>query len=242
MIAAIFALLMAAVGQHVYTNADVENGARLYSASCATCHGPRGDAVRGVTLFGGSFRRATTDDDVARIILAGIPGTSMPPNKYSEAEAGMIVAFLRGAARGGITTTTGDATRGRAIFTGKGKCTTCHNETSRMAPSLDDVGVIRRPLEIERALIDPSADINVDFRIVRAVTKSGETVTGRLLNQSSFSVQLLDSKEQLRSFDRSDLKEFSIKTTSEMPSYRGALDTQEIADVVTYLVTLRGRR
>jgi mono/diheme cytochrome c family protein len=74
------------------------------------------------------------------------------------------------------------------------------------------------------------------------VTKSGETITGRLLNQSSFSVQLLDSKEQLRSFDRSDLKEFSIKTTSEMPSYRGALDTQEIADVVTYLVTLRGRR
>ena len=77
MIALIWTLLLAAVGQHVYTNADVENGARLYSASCATCHGPRGDAVRGVTLFGGSFRRATTDDEVARIILGGIPGTSL---------------------------------------------------------------------------------------------------------------------------------------------------------------------
>ena len=242
MIAAVCALLFAAVGQHVYTNADVENGARLYSASCATCHGPRGDAVRGVALFGGSFRRATTDDEVARIILAGIPGTSMPPNKYSEAEAGMIVAYLRGAARGGVTAAAGDATRGRAIFGGKGRCTTCHNETSRMAPSLDDVGVVRRPLDIEQALVDPSADIHYDYRFVRAVTKGGETFTGRLLNQSSFSVQILDSKEQLRSLDRADLKEFTVKTTSEMPSYRGVLDTQEIADLVTYLVTLRGRR
>jgi cytochrome c oxidase cbb3-type subunit III len=241
-IAALLAAVLAALGQHVYTNADVENGARLYSASCATCHGPRGDAVRGVTLFGGSFRRATTDDEVARIILSGIPGTAMPPNNYSEAEAGMIVAYLRGAARGGVTATSGDAIRGRAIFNGKGRCTTCHSETSRMAPSLSDVGVVRRPLEIEQALTDPSADINYDYRFVRAVTKNGDVITGRLLNHSSFSVQILDTKEQLRSFDRADLKEFTIKTTSEMPSYRGVLDPQELADLVTYLVTLRGRR
>jgi mono/diheme cytochrome c family protein len=74
------------------------------------------------------------------------------------------------------------------------------------------------------------------------VTKGGETVTGRLLNQSSFSVQILDAGEHLRSLDKSDLKEFTIKTTSEMPSYKETLDTQELADVVTYLMTLRGKR
>ena len=231
-----------ASAQHVYTNADVENGARLYSANCATCHGPRGDTVRGVALFGGSFRRATTDDDVVRIIIGGIAGTNMPSNNYSEAEAGMIVAYLRGAARGGVNFTAGDAARGRAIFDGKGRCTTCHKPESRTAPSLADVGAIRRPLELEQALVDPSADINYDYRFVRAVTKSGETVTGRLLNQSSFSVQILDGTEHLRSLDRSDLKEFAIRTTSEMPSYRDTLDTQERADVVTYLLTLRGKK
>ncbi|HUK35854.1 MAG TPA: hypothetical protein VLV86_18180, partial [Vicinamibacterales bacterium] len=128
------------------------------------------------------------------------------------------------------------------LFAGKGKCTTCHNGTSRLAPSLVDVGAVRRPLDIEQALVDPSADINYDYRFVRAVTKDGDVITGRLLNQNSFSVQILDSKEQLRSFDKGELKSFTIKTTSEMPSYRGVLDTQEIADVVTYLVTLRGRR
>ena len=199
--------------------------------------------VRGVALFGGSFRRATTDDDVARIILGGIAGTAMPPNNYSEAEAGMIVAYLRGSAsRGGVNFTPGDAARGRAIFDGKGRCATCHAATSRTAPSLADVGAIRRPLEIEQALVDPAADINYDYRFVRAVTKGGETVTGRLLNQSSFSVQILDSSEHLRSLDKSDLKEFTVKTTSEMPSYRGVLDAQELADVVTYLMTRRGQR
>jgi putative heme-binding domain-containing protein len=240
---AVWLAAVPAFAQHVYTNADVENGGRLYAATCTTCHGPKGDMVRGVALFGGTFRRATTDDEVARIIIGGIPGTAMPPNSYSDTEAGMIVAYLRGAAsRGGLTFTSGDAARGRALFDGKGRCATCHNETSRTAPSLADVGAIRRPLEIEEALVDPSADLHPDFRFARAVTKRGETVTGRLLNQSSFSVQMLDSSDRLRSFDRSDLKEFAIKTTSEMPSYKGVLDTQELADVVTYLMTLRGKR
>ena len=241
--AAVALCATSASAQHVYTNADIENGARLYSANCATCHGPRGDTVRGVALFSGSFKRASNDDEVARIIVAGIPGTAMPPNNYSDTEAGMIVAYLRRAGSGGgVTFTAGDVARGRSIFDGKGRCTTCHSPTSRLAPSLFDVGAIRRPLELEQALVDPSADINYDFRFVRAVTKGGETVTGRLLNQNSFSVQILDAKESLRTLDRSDLKEFGVKATSEMPSYKDTLNTQEIADVVTYLMTLRGKR
>jgi hypothetical protein len=55
-------------------------------------------------------------------------------------------------------------------------------------------------------------------------------------------VQLLDSAEKLRAFDRSSLREFSIVKTSPMPSSRGTLDAQEVADIVTYLTTLRGQR
>src|SRR4030095_648833 len=87
--------------QHGYTRAEVENGARLFQASCATCHGPKGDMVRGVALLGGQFRRATSDEELVKIILEGIPGTSMPPNSYSPLEAGMIVAYMRGIAAGG---------------------------------------------------------------------------------------------------------------------------------------------
>ena len=49
-------------------------------------------------------------------------------------------------------------------------------------PSLADVGAIRRPLELEQAVLDPSADLHRDFRMVRAVTKSGtvsDAIAGR---------------------------------------------------------------
>ena len=49
-----------------------------------------------------------------------------------------------------------------------------------------------------------------------------------MLNQDIFTVQLLDSKEQLRSLQRADLKEFTFIDKSPMPSYRGKLSPQEI--------------
>jgi len=231
------------LAQHSYTRAEIENGARLFQAGCATCHGPQGDGVRGVALLSGQFRRAASDEQLVTIILEGIPGTSMPPNNYSPIEAGMIVAYMRGIAAGdSVAVTTGDAARGKGLFEGKGKCSACHDAESRTAPSLADVGALRRPLELEQSILDPSADLHPDYRYVRAVTRSGAVVTGRLLNQSTFSVQILDSAQNLRAFDRADLREFVINRTSEMPSYRGTLDTQEVADLVTYLTTLRGRR
>jgi len=150
---AAFVLLLGAtssgslLAQHSYTRSEIENGARLYQGSCATCHGPKGDTVRGVALLGGSFQRASTDEELVKIIVSGIPGTAMPPNNYSDLEAGMIVAYLRGAAAGdSVVVATGDRARGKTLFDGKGKCATCHSEGSRMAPSLSDVGALRRPL------------------------------------------------------------------------------------------------
>jgi putative heme-binding domain-containing protein len=231
--------------QHGYTQAQVDNGGRLYQASCATCHGARGDTVRGVTLMSGTFRRAASDEELVKIILGGIPGTAMPPNTYTESEAGMIVAYLRSVGSAGGLVTTGDAARGRAAFAGRGKCQTCHGADatgSRMAPSLADVGAVRTPAELERSIVDPGADLHPDFRFVRAVTTSGETITGRLLNQDSFSLQLLDSSERLRGLQKADLREHAVLTTSPMPSSRGTLSAAEIADVVAYLSSMRGAR
>src|SRR5438128_6159850 len=84
--------------EHSYSPADVENGARLYQSSCAGCHGPNGDMVPGIDLHRGPFRRATTDAEIIRIIQSGIPGTTMPPSSFSDAQAGAIVAYLRTAA------------------------------------------------------------------------------------------------------------------------------------------------
>jgi mono/diheme cytochrome c family protein len=52
---------------------------------------------------------------------------------------------------------------------------------------------------------------------------------------------MLDSKEQLRSFVKSDLREHGFVEKSPMPSYRDKLNPQELADLVGYLVSLKGK-
>lgn len=231
---------------HGYTPLDIENGGQLYQGNCTACHGPEGDGVPGTNLGSGTFRRATEDVEVARIIVGGIPGTAMPPSSFSEGQALTIVAYLRSLAtspRG--TAVPGDAARGRGIVEGKGQCLACHainGMGARTAPSLSDIGGLRRAVELQRSLVEPSAQIRSDHLPVRAVTRKGQTITGRLLNQDTFSVQLLDSKERFVHLDKADLREFTILRESPMPSYKDRLTAQEQADVVTYLTTLRGRR
>ena len=65
-------------------------------------------------------------------------------------------------------------------------------------------------------------------------------LNGRILNQDTFTVQLTDNKERLLSFPRSSLKEFTPINTSPMPSYKTTLTAAERADIVAYLVSLKG--
>lgn len=218
------------------------NGEQLYMDNCAECHGPEGDVVPDVDLGHGRFRRATTDPELVGIVLRGIPNTAMPPSNFSEREASAIVRFLRAKARRAAATA-GTAANGQAIFAGKGNCASCHrvNGTgSRLGPDLSEIGRLRHSTDIERAIVEPDALIVPSNRFLRLVTRDGQTITGRMLNQDAFSVQLLDSKEQLRSLLRADLGEFTFIDTSPMPSYREKLSPQEISDLVSYLVSLQG--
>ena len=241
----VMAAATAVAGQHNFTPAEVENGGRLYQSTCAGCHGTAGDQVPGTALRSGKVRRANTDDEVVRIIRTGIAGTAMAPQALSETEAAMVVAWLRGGAGATAPRLPGDAASGRATFESKGKCQFCHGPGgvgSRRAPALIDVGVIRRPAQLEQALLDPAAEIHPDFRSVTATLRDGTAVTGRLLNQNSYSIQLLDSTDRLRSLDKANLRSHAILTTSPMPSYRQSLSAQEVADVVAFLGTMKGVR
>lgn len=241
------ALALAALGleaQHTYTSADVEQGGRLYRSTCSVCHGPDGDFVTGIDFGRGKFRRAKDDDDITQIIINGIPNTGMPSNNFTQMQAETIVAYLRSMATAGRGTVTGgDAARGKALFEGKGGCLNCHRvrgNGSRLGPDLTDIGTVRRVAELQQSLLDPDAEILSENRMIRVVTKSGAEFTGRLLNVDMLSLQILDSQERLRSFAKSDLREFSLIRKSPMPSFKDKLSSQELADVISYLVSLKG--
>jgi putative heme-binding domain-containing protein len=220
------------------TASDLVDGERAFRNSCANCHGPDGDLIGGIDLGRGQFRREMSDDDLVRIIRTGIPNTPMPPSQMSVAQASTIVAYLRStAATRRAGSVAGDASRGKAVFDGKGACARCHRldgAGSRLGPDLTGIGARRGALELERSLVDPGADVDPASRFVQVVLKDGTSVTGRLLGHDTFTVQLLDSRETLRSFDKQDLRSQTF-LGSTMPSYRGALTPEELADVVRYL-------
>jgi putative heme-binding domain-containing protein len=109
-----------------------------------------------------------------------------------------------------------------------------------VGPDLSDVGRVRHSNEIEQSIVDPDAMIAPSNRYVRLVTKDGTTITGRLLNHDTFSVQLIDTKENLVSMPTSNLREFTFVDKSTMPSYRGKFSQKDLADLVSYLVSLKG--
>ncbi len=227
------------------TAQDINDGGKVFGSTCANCHGPDGDQVAGIDLGRGVFRRAKNDTDVVDIIRNGVAGTGMPATNMPEAQAEQIVAYLKSVAVTKRSVSgSGDLERGKAVFAGKGACVTCHRVDgigSRLGPDLSSIGQLRRAIELETSVLDPGKEILATNRTYRVVLKDGSVVTGRLLNLDSFTVQMLDSKEQLRSFEKANLRDYGVVDTSPMPSYKDRLNAQELADVVSYLISLKGK-
>jgi putative heme-binding domain-containing protein len=111
---------------------------------------------------------------------------------------------------------------------------------SRVGPDLTSIGARRKRADIERSIIDPNAEVLPENRYVRVVTRDGATITGRILNEDTYSVQLIDSKEKLVSLQKADLRQLEYLKNSPMPSFRDKLSGDELSDLTGYLVSLKG--
>lgn len=226
-----------------YSQSDIAAGYRVYSSQCVQCHGGNGDGISGVDLRRGVFRRATTDEDLGRVITGGIPGgAGMPPFKLEPAELAGVIAFIRAGFDQTSSVRVGDAARGRALYEGKGDCAACHRVRGRgalTAPDLSGVGLTRTVAALQRSLVEPTTAMVPANRPLRIVTKNGETIDGRRLNEDTYTVQLLDARGRLRSLSKSDIRTLTYASTSSMPSYASRLTPDEVADLVGYLASLR---
>lgn len=228
-----------------YAQADIAYGSQLYAAQCATCHGASGDAVGGVNLRSGQIRRASTDQELQRLITAGIPGTGMPNfRSLTPGEQTAVVAYIRNMnTLDPSSVKPGNAARGKTIVEGKGECLKCHavnDHGSIVAPDLSDIGVNRSAGALERHVLEPTFAMMPINRTVRALAKNGTVITGRRLNEDTYSLQLMNDQGRLVSVAKSDLRGFDILTTSPMPSYKGKLTTEELSDLISYLLSLKG--
>jgi putative heme-binding domain-containing protein len=136
-----------------------------------------------------------------------------------------------------------EVSRGSELLKANG-CLSCHrvgDKGAYVGPDLSDIGAYRSAEQIRSALVSPDKDVIPENRSVRLVTADGKTVTGRLLNQDGFSVQLIDSSSHLRAFQKARLREFTIVTANPMPSYANRMSAQDLNDLIHYLSSLKDK-
>jgi putative heme-binding domain-containing protein len=163
-------------------------------------------------------------------------GVNCPVSTWAKSACILAMAAAQLAAQGG------DVAKGKALVESSG-CLTCHrieDKGSRTGPDLTEIGDKRKAERIQRSIVAPDEEVLPENRYVSVVLKDGTTVKGRLLNHDALSVQLIDTKEQLRSFETSAIRGYTILLKGLMPSFQGKLSDEQIADIVAYLSSLKG--
>ena len=95
------------------------------------------------------------------------------------------------------------------------------------------------PQQLAQSILDPNAVVSAQNRYVVLKMKDGKSISGKLLSVDTFAYQIFDSTEKLANISKENVREATM--ASPMPSYRGKLSNQEVSDVVSYLISLKGQ-
>ena len=217
---------------------DVASGRELFQRFCTACHGGNAKGGRGPDLTSGRWRSGGSDADILRNILAGIPNTEMPAFPMRAREGEQIVAYLR--SLGGTAaaeTPKGDPVAGRVLFFGSAGCSRCHmfgGQGGRLGPDLGlPMGGGRRPVNVRQAILNPDESLRRNYETVEVRLSNGRLLRGVLKNEDTFSLQIMDEKEQLHMLLKSDVKQIDKPHKSLMPAPH--LTAPELEDVLAFL-------
>src|SRR5262249_18791587 len=148
------------------------------------------------------------DPTLIHSIKNGLPGTSMPNFPMADEKVLQVAAFVRSLTVPAIATqVAGDPERGRQVFFGAGRCSTCHMILGQGGfPGSDrsNIGAERQGPQLRESVIKPAARIVDGYRSVTAVLKSGRTVKGVAKNHNNYSVQILDDAGKLHLLSRDE--------------------------------------
>ncbi len=219
---------------------DIALGAKTFRSHCAPCHGMHAEGGRGPNLAGGRFYHGSSDANLLTNITEGIPGTEMPALFYMEDRVWQIIAYIR-SLNAAAERPAGDVARGAALFRSKG-CTGCHRvggEGGSLGPDLTGVGKIRSIEHLRQSIVDPSADVQPRYWVASFKDDSGKPIEGFVMNEDTYSVQLMDLNQQLHSYEKAALHDYKVEKVSKMPSYKDSLTSEPLNDLVAYLASLR---
>ena len=120
----------------------------------------------------------------------------------------------------------------------------------RLGPDLTGVGGSRTREAIIDSVRNPSRrlawglteatkEFPQEYESVTVVTADGKEIKGVTLNEDSFSVQVMDTNEQIHLLDKGKLRSFQKSRESAMPKYDiDILSQRDLEDIVAYLVSV----
>ncbi len=233
-------------------------GEYQFRLNCAFCHGlgARGGG-RGPDLTRAQKRHGNSDAEMFHNIHDGIPGTAMPAATnggigvgMSDEEIWQVVTYLRSVQVKAPAQPAGNAARGKELFNGSGGCSTCHmieGKGGRLGPDLTTVGASRSTEYLVESLRNPSRrlaqgifeamkEFPQEYESVSVVTSDGTKLNGIVLNQDQFTLQMLDTREQLHVFEKDKLRSVETRRESAMPAYdQKTLSDKDLQDLIAYL-------
>ena len=139
----------------------------------------------------------------------------------------------------GIEWGSGDAGRGRALFT-KASCASCHSGAQALGPDLRGVGGRFSRADLFTAIIQPSKDVAPRYRTTQIVTGDGKVYQGIIVYEAVDSVILQTGPATTLRLANKQIAERRLTATSLMPA--GLIDKltdREIADLYAYLKELK---
>jgi cytochrome c oxidase cbb3-type subunit III len=231
-----------------------------FRINCALCHGlgARGGG-RGPDLTRAQKKHAHSDAEVFQIISNGIPGTAMPANGTNGQGVGMtdeeiwqIVTYIRSVEIKAPAKPMGNAAHGKELFYGDANCSLCHmieGKGGRLGPDLTGVGGSRTRDSIIDSVRNPSRrlawglseatkEFPQEYETITVVTAQGKEIKGVAMNEDNFSVQMMDSSEQIYLLDKDKLRSFKKSRESMMPVFTPeVLSDKDLDDIVAYLVS-----
>jgi cytochrome c oxidase cbb3-type subunit III len=256
------ALLMAEDRNPLAGNPQVVKvGESEFRINCAMCHGlgARGGG-RGPDLTRAKKKHTHSDAEMFQVISNGIAGTAMPGNGTNGQGIGMtdeeiweIIAYIRSQEAKAPTAAMGNAEHGKKLFYDEANCSLCHmveGKGGRLGPDLTAVGgsrtraaiidSVRNPSRrLAWGLAESSKEFPQEYETVTVVTAEGKEVKGVALNEDNFSVQLMDSSEQIYMLDKDKLRSFGKSRESIMPTYNSSLlSDKDLDDIVAFLTTV----
>ncbi|HMF12813.1 MAG TPA: c-type cytochrome, partial [Gemmataceae bacterium] len=159
--------------------------------------------------------------------------------KLGDSDAVDVESWHRRLAK--IEWATGDADRGRAVFT-KASCASCHSGAQALGPDLRGVAGRFSRDYLFTAILQPSKDVSPRYRTTLVATADGKTHQGIVIYEAVDSLILQTGPDSTVRLTNPRIAERRTLTKSLMPA--GLLDKLtdgEIADLYAYLKTLRER-